>query len=202
LAHVTHNASVILLHHNVGYPPPDLNLNIPSRSSADTCLSAALGISQITAKFLERVPTIVAPQFALCTFIAGRAILAHSTLYHEKLDEVAQRLLDSLREMSKRWKGTCYSNEDLAGKFAEKFESARKGYAPLDGRYAALEENCFSPPPISFDSPIFADIFQGGPDLAALSSSADILSKNPITSGFPVKNGNEGDNVFFWDECS
>jgi hypothetical protein len=81
LAHITHNASMILLHQLIAYPPEhwDWATRLPSRCSADTCLTAAVETSSITEKYLKS-PTrsrIVNGQFIFCAFIAARVLLGN-----------------------------------------------------------------------------------------------------------------------------
>jgi len=80
LAHITHNASMILLHQLIAYPSArwDWATRLPSRCSADTCQTAAAETSSITEKYLKS-PTrskIVNSQFIFCVFIAARVILS------------------------------------------------------------------------------------------------------------------------------
>lgn len=78
LAHITHNASMILLHQHIAYPASQLSklLRLPSSCSVETCHLAAIEISSISQQFLMHCGDgIVVAQFAFCAFIAGRVLL-------------------------------------------------------------------------------------------------------------------------------
>jgi hypothetical protein len=79
LAHVTHNTSMILLHHRIAYPPAGWchSVPLPSACSAETCRLAATKTSNIMEKWLSICPEeiIVTPQMALCTFISARLLI-------------------------------------------------------------------------------------------------------------------------------
>src|SRR4051812_836540 len=70
LAHVTHNTSMILLHHRIAYPPPEWSrfVPLPSACSAATCRLAASKTSSITETWLRVCPEkiVVPPQVAFC----------------------------------------------------------------------------------------------------------------------------------------
>lgn len=83
LAHITHNTSVILLHQGIAYKAmqwQSLSIKLPSSSSADTCLSAAIEITTITQQYLIHNTGLTNPQFAFCLFVSGRVLLGSSTL--------------------------------------------------------------------------------------------------------------------------
>jgi hypothetical protein len=78
LAHMTHNASMILLHQHVAYPHEGLSelVRLPSDCSADTCQHAATETANITQKYLKYAESDIVPaQFAFCAFIAARVLL-------------------------------------------------------------------------------------------------------------------------------
>ncbi|KAH8819895.1 fungal-specific transcription factor domain-containing protein [Xylogone sp. PMI_703] len=127
LAHITHNASMILLHQLIAYPPVhwDWATRLPSRCSADTCETAAMETASITEKYLGS-PTgskIVNSQFTFCVFIAARVLLVHWR-YYEVADVSTAffTLLDSLDILSDRWEGAynadTRSAPDLAAQYA------------------------------------------------------------------------------------
>ncbi|VUC33081.1 unnamed protein product [Clonostachys rosea] len=126
LAHVTHNTSMILLHHRIAYPPAGWcpNVPLPSACSAETCRLAATKTSNIMEKWLSICPEeiIVAPQMALCTFISARLLLLHWRNDNKKLDSEFWVLVRSLEHMSRRWEGPRTSNVErppnLAGTYA------------------------------------------------------------------------------------
>lgn len=85
LAHMTHNASMILLHQHIAYPPVELRnmVQLPSSCSAETCQLAAMEISSITNNFLARSGSeIVVAQFPFCAFVAARVLLGESVVCH------------------------------------------------------------------------------------------------------------------------
>ncbi|OBT74496.1 hypothetical protein VF21_06913 [Pseudogymnoascus sp. 05NY08] len=127
LAHITHNASMILLHQLIAYPPEnwDWATRLPSRCSADTCQTAALETSSITEKYLWSPTTskIVNSQFTFCVFLAARVLLVHWRYYEDKhpLPEFF-KLIESLDALSNRWEGSPRLNTtghaNLAAKYA------------------------------------------------------------------------------------
>ncbi|GAB5591288.1 hypothetical protein Unana1_06188 [Umbelopsis nana] len=141
LAHITHNTSVLLLHHNIAYPPPDLHVRLPSLNSAQTCFSAALEIATIASKFLVHVRIVVSPQFAFCLFVAARTLLAHSIHCSTSLDPSFGVLVNSLRELSNRWDGNGPKQDNLANKLASKLENARTMNSPINARMVVFEED-------------------------------------------------------------
>lgn len=83
LAHITHNTSVILLHQGIAYPSmqwQSSSIKLPSSSSADTCLSAAIEITTITQQYLIHNTGLTNPQFAFCLFVSGRVLLGSLAL--------------------------------------------------------------------------------------------------------------------------
>ncbi|KAL3471595.1 fungal-specific transcription factor domain-containing protein [Aspergillus californicus] len=81
LAHVTHNASMILLHQPIAFPLPEwpFKSRLPSLCSRDTCQAAAIEVASITNHYLKRslAGSPLSSQFAFCVFIAARALLLH-----------------------------------------------------------------------------------------------------------------------------
>jgi hypothetical protein len=139
LAHITHNASMILLHQPIAFPPHDWTFRsrLPSSCSAETCQQAAVEIATITEQYLKVSPSTfpVYPQFSFCVYVAARLLLAYGTYYggditalysRSDVDDRFWTLVRSLDEMSRRWKGnmlvpdTTTLNDDLAAKYALK----------------------------------------------------------------------------------
>ncbi|KAH8683616.1 fungal-specific transcription factor domain-containing protein [Ilyonectria robusta] len=126
LAHVIHNASMILLHQPIAFPPPDwpFKTRLPSLCSIDTCQAAAIEIATITDRYLNHAPSksILSSQFSFCVYIAARVLLLHwrngSVV---GLTAEFWLLVESLKAMSRRWAGThdaqCLQN-NLAAKYA------------------------------------------------------------------------------------
>jgi hypothetical protein len=139
LAHITHNASMILLHQPIAFPPHHWTFRsrLPSSCSAETCQQAAVEIATITEQFLKVSPATfpVYPQFSFCVYVAARLLLAYGTYYggestalysRSDVDNRFWTLVRSLDEMSRRWNGnvvvpeTTTLTEDLAAKYALK----------------------------------------------------------------------------------
>ncbi|KAL4736518.1 hypothetical protein BDV11DRAFT_211145 [Aspergillus similis] len=111
LAHVTHNASMILLHQPIAFPLPEwpFKSRLPSLCSMDTCQTAAVEVASITNHYLKSsLPTSpLSSQFAFCVFIAARALLL-SWKHSPRQESVAPEfwvLVQSLDAMATRWTG-------------------------------------------------------------------------------------------------
>lgn len=107
-AHVTHNASMILLHQTIAYPPLHWSFRnrLPSSCSAEACYSAGVEIATITQKYLSKSLTDspVGSQYAFCIFIAARVLLVHWRYEAgNQLPAEFWSLVQSLDEMSVRW---------------------------------------------------------------------------------------------------
>lgn len=107
-AHVTHNASMILLHQLIAYPPLHWGFRnrLPSSCSAEACYSAGIEIATITEKYLSKSPagSPISSQYAFCLFIAARVLLAHwRYIPGNVLPPEFWVLLQSLEDMSRRW---------------------------------------------------------------------------------------------------
>jgi len=146
LAHITHNTAVVLLHQGIAYPSPEwqsVPIRLPSASSAETCMAAAVEVSIIAEEFLRNSQSLTNPQFAFCLFICGRMFVAHSVYYNTPLTHEFDTLISSLWEMASRWNGV-YSTvgDNLASKFAIRLNQARQlGPNTLDIRQTAYSEN-------------------------------------------------------------
>ncbi|KAL5348699.1 hypothetical protein ACLOAV_006117 [Pseudogymnoascus australis] len=151
LAHITHNTAVGLLHQGIAYPSQEWqakSIRLPSTSSAETCLAAAMEVAIIAEKYLQDSISLTNPQFAFCLFISGRMLLAHSLHYNIPLPQEFDSLTNSLREISRRWNGPhaqdglCDVSQNLASKFASRLVHARdQGPHALDLRQAAYSED-------------------------------------------------------------
>ncbi|KAL4867193.1 hypothetical protein BDV12DRAFT_186842 [Aspergillus spectabilis] len=111
LAHVTHNASMILLHQPIAFPLPEwpFKSRLPSLCSMDTCQSAAVEVASITSHYLKSsLPASpLSSQFAFCLFIAARALLLYWQ-HSRNQDSVAREfwdLIQSLDALSTRCTG-------------------------------------------------------------------------------------------------
>lgn len=108
LAHISHNTSTILLHQHVAYPPTRWKdvVKLPSSCSAETCHLAAVETSSIVQKYLRYMGGIVNSQFAFCAFVAARVLLVHwHSCETRVLDAEFFNLLQSLKDMSDKWRG-------------------------------------------------------------------------------------------------
>ncbi|CBF80524.1 hypothetical protein AN8426.2 [Aspergillus nidulans FGSC A4] len=111
LAHVTHNASMILLHQPIAFPLPEwpFKSRLPSLCSMDTCQAAAVEVASITNHYLKSSLPMspLSSQFTFCVFIAARALLL-SWKHSPRQKSVAPEfwvLVQSLDAMATRWTG-------------------------------------------------------------------------------------------------
>lgn len=123
-AHVTHNASMILLHQVIAYPPLywRFRSKLPSGCSAEACLSAGIEISTISAKYIGKSVSgsPISGQFAFCLFLAGRVLLIHWQYTSDNtLRPEFWIIVESLQEMSKRWAGACEDQPDQPNLFTK-----------------------------------------------------------------------------------
>ncbi|KAI8935137.1 hypothetical protein NX059_007731 [Plenodomus lindquistii] len=115
LAHITHNTSMILLHHPIAYPPSAWKdyVALPKECSAQTCVLAAVETSNIVDKFLTHtlIP-FVNIQFAFCAYVAAKALLFEHQSTKRCLLPEFQSLVRNLWEMSSRWRGKFERNSN------------------------------------------------------------------------------------------
>jgi hypothetical protein len=149
LAHITHNTSMILLHHPIAYPARSWNdyVALPKECSAQTCELAAIETSNIVSKFLTYTPIpFVSVQFAFCAFVAAKALLFEHQATQEPLRPEFERLIQDLWGMSKRWEGYESNATDPA--------ASRRSVSQA-GIYAShlerLREVCSQDPQYRFD---------------------------------------------------
>jgi hypothetical protein len=93
LAHITHNASMILLHQHIAYPPVELQnvVRLPSSCSVETCQLAAIETASIAQKFLTFTEfEIVVAQFPFCAFVAARVLLGEGIPYPIRAQQLMQ----------------------------------------------------------------------------------------------------------------
>lgn len=112
LAHVTHNASTILLHQLIAYPPQSwpFRKRLPSAWSAETCRSAGVEICTITQQYLRSSSSEmpITSQYAFCVYIAARMMLLHWRHAFDPGTELQGEfwlLVECLEEMARRWRG-------------------------------------------------------------------------------------------------
>jgi hypothetical protein len=149
LAHITHNTSMILLHHPIAYPARSWNdyVALPKECSAQTCELAAIETSNIVSKFLTYTPIpFVNVQFAFCAFVAAKALLFEHQANRGPLRPEFERLVHDLWEMSKRWESNEASDTE---------PTADQRPANQTGMYAnhlqQLQEVCSQDPQYRFD---------------------------------------------------
>lgn len=124
LAHVTHNASVILLHQQVAFPLGFSNSGfIPysQNNSLKICVAAATEILNATEDFMNNNPGVSNPQLSFCLFVAGRLLRAHNACRPDfSFAELFNRVVELLFKMSDRWEGNraVANSNNLATKFA------------------------------------------------------------------------------------
>lgn len=188
LAHITHNIAVVLLHQGIAYPSaewqsvlPTIGVRLPSAPSAETCLIAATEVVTIVERFLRDNPaTLTNPQFAFCLFICGRMLLAHAAYYSISLPREFDVLLDSLWEISKRWK----LDNNIAAKFASRLLRARQQGASLDIRQAVFSDD---QPTITDSSP---KMHRNGTEMVRQSSSMSRFQEEQPSRDFINSNQN------------
>ncbi|KAJ8109655.1 hypothetical protein OPT61_g7304 [Boeremia exigua] len=144
-AHITHNASMILLHQTIAYPPLHWGFcnRLPSSCSAEACYSAGVEIATITRKYLSKSlsDSPIGSQYAFCIFIAARALLIHWRYEaEERLPAEFWSLLQSLDEMSIRW---CA--------FAQPPPQGQNLFAKYASRLKELYERCTADPNYQID---------------------------------------------------
>jgi hypothetical protein len=113
LAHITHNTSMILLHHPIAYPPKEWNnyIALPKECSAQTCELAAVETTNIVHKFLTHRVVFVNVQFAFCAFVAAKALLFESQATNKPIRHEFHMLIRSLWEISARWRADASSGD-------------------------------------------------------------------------------------------
>ena len=106
VAHMTHNAAIVLLHQRLALPPPQSASwlsSLVSTASKEACITAVNKIDKIARKYLAVSKGIAPSQFAFCLFIAGQfllsAVSAHSV--QRSSDDVSS-IIASLNELSRR----------------------------------------------------------------------------------------------------
>ena len=123
-AHVTHNASMILLHQTIAYPPLHWGFRnrLPSGCSAEACYSAGVEIATITHKYLSKSlnESPIGSQYAFCIFIAARVLLIHWRYEPgNQLPAEFWSLVQSLSEMSARWSALALQPSQVQNVFAK-----------------------------------------------------------------------------------
>lgn len=195
LAHVTHNASTILLHQVIAYPPAHwpFRRRLPSAWSAETCCSAGVQIATITRKYLETTPGVlpITSPFAFCVYLAARMMLVHWRHDAESslMDEY-WALLRCLEDMSRRWRAvsaTSWSQSspapakplgrDLAGKYAARLYHMYK---------CCVEDENYRISVTAYTQEVDHRVTMGTPEDTTHRSSISAAPRLPVPSpGFP-----------------
>ncbi|ATY62339.1 C6 transcription [Cordyceps militaris] len=125
MAHMTHNAAIVTLHSRLATPPRQARVwlsSLVSGASKEACVMASIKIDRIARRFLDASTGIPPHQFALCIYIAAKALIRTLHLFdmkprlanflcHEewnttRLSETVTSLLALLLEVSNRISGT------------------------------------------------------------------------------------------------
>ena len=214
LAHITHNTAVGLLHQGIAYPSPEWQtspIQLPSVSSAETCLAAATEVAIIAEKYLLNSESPTNAQFAFCLFISGRMLLAHTLHYNIPLPTVFDSLITSLMEISRRWNGLhvepgSKSAENLASKFAARLIRAKdRGPHSLDIRQSAYSEEqnqgSNTPPRQQQNTLGSSSVSDPGQPYAHLNA---MVSSSPVSHMRTMANGpvTDGDTIVVEQEAS
>lgn len=167
LAHITHNTSMILLHHPIGHPPKGWNdfVALPKECSAQTCELAAVETSNIVNKFLAHTPIpFVNVQFSFCAFVAAKALLFEHQATRRPLRPEFQRLVHDLWDMAIRWRKR---NDDetrptnQAGLYADLLEYLHDACQnDPNFRFDFYDHNGLALYPEQFSSPTYAPTSQ------------------------------------------
>ena len=169
LAHITHNTSMILLHHPIAYPARSWNdyVALPKDCSAQTCELAAIETSNIVSRFLTHTPIpFVNVQFAFCAFVAAKALLFAHQVDRVPLQSEFQRLVCDLWEMSARWSGKDSTLSEVEstekpfnqpGTYANHLERLREiCIQDANFRFDLYDHSCQSLEPHQYVSPVNA----------------------------------------------
>jgi hypothetical protein len=213
-AHVTHNASMILLHQLIAYPPLHwgFRTKLPSTCSAEACYLAGVEISTITEKYLVKSPadSPIGIQFAFCLFIAARVLLAHWRYTSgSQLAPEFWSLSQSLNEMSRRWhafSGSSRGKSSLFDKYYNRLQELYDACASNDAfrinvmdytteishRHNTVEE------PGTYTWPVLSRVS----DAAALSSPSVIAEFNTIPQIMLDQEFIDMDRVIAFDDGS
>lgn len=78
LAHMTHNAAIIVLHQKLAHPPPSSRAwlsGLVSAASTEACVMASIKMNKIARRYLDASNGIPPHQFVYCLYIAGQFLL-------------------------------------------------------------------------------------------------------------------------------
>jgi hypothetical protein len=174
LAHITHNTSMILLHHPIAYPPKEWNdfVALPKECSVQTCELAAVETSNIVNKFLAHTPIpFVNVQFSFCAFVAAKALLFEHQATRRPLRPEFQRLVHDLWEMARRWNKRLDDDQrpnNQAGMYADQLERLQEVcHHDANFRFDFYDHSGMALYPQHFASPTYAPTPQTRPDSSA-----------------------------------
>lgn len=159
LAHLTHNTSMILLHHPIAFPPVAWKnyVALPRECSAQTCELAACEISAIVEKFLSHtaIPFVNA-QFSFCAYVAAKALLFDHHKSQRPLRPEFEQLLRNLLEISTRWKGHNEHLENSKAAVDQASVYARHLQHLLDSKrtFDLYDHSCTAPETPQYASPM------------------------------------------------
>lgn len=181
LAHVTHNASIVMLHQSIAFPRLEwaFRNRLPSLSSADTCHTAAAMVAVITKNYLDMLPAIpVTHLFAFCIFVCARALLIHWRYYSTtRLSPEFDTLIHSLDRVSAQWRG-----HGAAG--GESWPDDGSTNSTLAGLYASrlrrLRHRCLNDANFCIDP---SDYTMDGGDAQEAWSASSSIAHNTTTAG-------------------
>ncbi|XPS92565.1 hypothetical protein M3J09_001952 [Ascochyta lentis] len=160
LAHITHNTSMILLHHPIAYPAKSWNdyVALPKECSAQTCELAAVETSNIVSRFLTYTPIpFVNVQFAFCAFVAAKALLFEHQASRGLLRPEFERLVRDLWAMSNRWEHDAANRRPFnqAGVYAHHLERLHEACShDSQYRFDFYDHTCQSLEPQQHVSPM------------------------------------------------
>ncbi|KAF2824123.1 hypothetical protein CC86DRAFT_447086 [Ophiobolus disseminans] len=218
-AHVTHNASMILLHQIVAYPLPHWGFRnrLPSACSAEACYSAGVEIASITEKYVAKSPpdSPVGNQYGFCLFIAARVLLAHwRYTVGSQLPTEFWSLVQSLDEMSRRWMALSESSanaQTLFSKYSNRLRHlydvclADQGYQ-IDIMDHTIELDHHDRVPRPAEANDWSDATPGFPldipELEVLPSPANTMDLNAIPQMMLDQDFMDMDRVIAFDDGS
>ncbi|KID81441.1 Transcription factor, fungi [Metarhizium guizhouense ARSEF 977] len=105
LAHMTHNAAIIVLHRELAHPTPGCHAWLSgsiSSASREACFLAAKKIDKLSRRFLGVRQGIAPHQFAFCLFVAGQVLLAQASFHEARPPADFDSIIASLNEVSRR----------------------------------------------------------------------------------------------------
>ncbi|UNI13368.1 hypothetical protein JDV02_000118 [Purpureocillium takamizusanense] len=168
LAHMTHNAAIIMLHRRLAHPPPQSKAwlsGLVSAASKEACVMAAMKIDKISRRYLAVSEGIAPHQFTFCLFVAGQVLLAQASYYAVRPPDEVSSIISSLNEVSRRLSADSQANNICPESPATKLARALAEQRDRDLPSYQAEPSASRPPQ---QTPF--------PDFYNISSAADIPS--------------------------